>query len=84
LSGKSGERRRIWDSCLLMNFTRVAGDYVFRKERTKRFRQWIYHKFCFFKEKYGTYGCVGCGRCIKTCLKHIDVTEVIKEAVRVK
>ncbi len=34
-------------------------------------------KILFFKDIYGTYGCVGCGRCIEVCPSKIDIREII-------
>ncbi|MEM2918149.1 MAG: 4Fe-4S dicluster domain-containing protein [Candidatus Altiarchaeota archaeon] len=76
---KSGERIREWQSCQLKVFTKVAGEYVFRNERYKRFRHRIYHQLNYFKKQYGVHFCVGCGRCISNCPTKIDMTEIIKE-----
>jgi ferredoxin len=76
---KSGERIRNWDSCLTLEFAEVALGGNFRKDREARIKQRIYHKLAYFKEQFGSFGCVGCGRCIDTCVKDIDITEVINE-----
>ncbi|MFH1401148.1 MAG: 4Fe-4S dicluster domain-containing protein [Nanoarchaeota archaeon] len=73
----SGKRIRTWSSCQVTDFTRVAGDHVFRKERSERFRHRIYHQLDYFKEKYGIDLCVGCGRCIEGCPTRIDFVEII-------
>jgi ferredoxin len=74
-----GKVKRILDSCTLTDFSRVAGDFVFRKEKFKRMRQFIYHKFYYFKKRYGSYLCVGCGRCIEHCPSKIDFQKVLSE-----
>ena len=76
---KKGERKRQWSSCQLQEFTRVAGDYVFRKEREARFKHRIYHQLQYFKERYGVNLCVGCGRCIEGCPTKIDFVKIINE-----
>jgi heterodisulfide reductase subunit C len=76
---KRGERKRQWSSCQLQEFTRVAGDHVFREAREARFKHRIYHQLQYFKEKYGTNLCVGCGRCIEGCPTRIDFVQIINE-----
>lgn len=73
----SGARVRIWDSCHFLSFTRVAGGIVFRRERTSRVKQRIYHKLCYSIDEIGEISCVGCGRCIEVCPSKIDVREII-------
>jgi len=43
-----------------------------------RYRQWLTHKFASWRDQFGIFGCVGCGRCITWCPVGIDVTEEIK------
>jgi heterodisulfide reductase subunit C len=79
LSLKKGERKRSWDSCLLVDFARVAGGYNFRGKRAARVQQFMYHKMLYFMDKYSSFACVGCGRCIRECPVRIDITEVIEK-----
>ncbi|HLG24013.1 MAG TPA: 4Fe-4S dicluster domain-containing protein [Candidatus Nanoarchaeia archaeon] len=72
-----GSRKRDWSSCQLPDFTRVAGEHVFRKDRGERFKHRIYHQLEYFKEKNGINLCVGCGRCIEGCPTRIDFVEII-------
>lgn len=74
-----GERIRSWSSCQLQEFTRVAGNHIFRKERTHRFKHRIYHQLSYFKQKHNTHLCVGCGRCIAGCPTRIDFVRTINE-----
>ncbi len=74
-----GERKRSWSSCQLQEFTRVAGDHVFREDREERFKHRIYHQLEYFKEKYGVQMCVGCGRCIDGCPTRIDFVDIINK-----
>lgn len=73
----SGDRKRFWDYCYMQDHTKVAGGFIFRKERSKRFKHRIYHQLKYFKEKYGKQLCVGCGRCIDACPAKIDMVEIV-------
>jgi len=77
LNLKSGKRQREWDSCMLLEYAQVALGHNFRKDRDARVKQRIYHKLVYYEPQFGTLGCVGCGRCIKTCVKKIDITDII-------
>ena len=74
-----GERKRIWSSCQVEDFTRVTGNHVFRKKREERFKHRIYHQLEYFKEKNGVNLCVGCGRCIEACPTRIDFVQILNE-----
>jgi formate hydrogenlyase subunit 6/NADH:ubiquinone oxidoreductase subunit I len=75
----SGSRTRHWDYCYIKDHTKVAGGYVFREERWKRFRHRIYHQLKWFREKYGRHLCVGCGRCIDICPTGIDMVDIVND-----
>jgi len=68
-------RTRCWDSCQLDEFARVAGGESFREARAARQRHRFFRKGKWLVEKYGARGCVGCGRCIRTCLVHINIVD---------
>ncbi|MFQ6101270.1 MAG: 4Fe-4S dicluster domain-containing protein [Anaerolineae bacterium] len=70
-----GERVRTWDSCQLDEFARVAGGENFRKARSARQRHRFMRKGKYIYDKVGELGCVGCGRCIRTCLVHINIVD---------
>jgi CheY-like chemotaxis protein/ferredoxin len=74
----NGRRHRVWDSCILQDFALVAGPHNFRATRASRMRSWYYHKFRGLRETHGLVGCVGCGRCIRSCPAGIEITEVVK------
>lgn len=74
---KTGDRKITWDSCQLEDFTKVAGNEVFREPRLKRFKHRIYHKIQYFKDKYGLPFCTGCGRCIRYCPTKIDYIGIV-------
>ncbi len=71
-----GSRHRCWDSCQSSFFTRNAGDHNTRNE-TSKFRYRIYDKLKYISDKFGMNGCVGCGRCMATCLGHISFIDIV-------
>lgn len=77
LSGASADRIRRWDSCFTLEFSYIHGGSI-RTSVKSRYRQWLTHKFSRWIDQFGTYGCVGCGRCITWCPVGIDVTEEIR------
>lgn len=72
------QRTRTWDVCLLLEFAEVHGGN-FRKDRDARIKQFMYHKLSYWVDQYGSFGCVGCGRCIAACPAKIDITEAASE-----
>ncbi len=72
------KRIRYWDSCMLIEYSMVAGGENFRKNRADRLRLWYTHKMQAFISKYGKPSCVGCGRCLVTCPVDINVLTVAK------
>ena len=74
---RRGKRVRTWDACHFLSFTRVASGEVFRKDRSSRIKQRIYHKLVYSINDIGIITCVGCGRCIDVCPAGIDIREVI-------
>lgn len=66
-------------SCQLESFSKVAGNVVFRKDRSQRFKHRIYHQLDYFKKRYGINLCTGCGRCIQYCPTRIDFVKIINE-----
>ncbi len=76
---KGFERLRLWDSCLLMSFARVAGNANPRKLLAQRLRNRFDKKFNFFPDIIGKFGCTGCGRCTEACPGKIDIKEVLSK-----
>ncbi len=74
LAGVESSRTRRWDSCFTMDYSYIHGGSV-RPTVLSRYRQWMTHKLATWHEQFGTYGCVGCGRCITWCPVGIDITE---------
>lgn len=73
---KEGKRLRTWDSCMLVDFARVAGGENFRPTRVHRLRHRFLRKGKYLQDRYGKPGCVGCGRCTRHCLVKINPIEV--------
>lgn len=74
LSGGEAERRREWDSCFNIDFSRMHGGAA-RVSAPARYRQWMTHKLSTWWDQFDTSGCVGCGRCVTWCPVGIDITE---------
>jgi ferredoxin len=72
------DRRRQWDSCFNIDFSRVNGNPS-RNTIAGRYRQWLTHKLATWQDQFGTSGCVGCGRCITWCPPGIDLTQEVAE-----
>ena len=71
-------RCRVWDSCMYSDFTKMSAGQP-RLTQKERFRQRFMHKLVYFRELYGEYGCVGCGRCVYKCPVSMNMIKVIKE-----
>ena len=74
LAGSEAERWRRWDVCFTVDFSYIHGGSV-RASAKSRYRQWMMHKLAYWPGQFGTFGCVGCGRCITWCPVGIDITE---------
>jgi sulfhydrogenase subunit beta (sulfur reductase) len=79
LNLEDGERWRQWDSCQLDEFARVAGGENFRHHQAARLRHRFMRKGRYLMEKYGELGCVGCGRCARSCLVGISPVDVFND-----
>jgi sulfhydrogenase subunit beta (sulfur reductase) len=77
LNGAYAERWRKLDSCFTKDFTYIHGGSIRASEKS-RYRQWLTHKLVTWIDQFGTFGCVGCGRCITWCPVGIDITEEAK------
>ena len=82
LDARTGRRVRVWDACHFLSFTKVASGEIFRRERSSRLKQRIYHKLVYSVDQIGIISCVGCGRCIEVCTADIDIRELLQKIVR--
>ncbi|HOX58821.1 MAG TPA: 4Fe-4S dicluster domain-containing protein [Candidatus Paceibacterota bacterium] len=73
------ERVRIWDSCALGGFTRMAGGFNPRRavhdRRNRRFMRKLAH---YFIQRELTMACVGCGRCAAVCHGDVGMPSVVE------
>ncbi len=79
LSGEHASRDRVWASCFTLDYSYMYGHTV-RNAVGTRYRHWITHKLSTWVDQFGSFGCVGCGRCITWCPVGIDIVE---EATRI-
>jgi sulfhydrogenase subunit beta (sulfur reductase) len=63
----------------LDEFARVAGGENFREHQAARLRHRFMRKGRYLMAKYGELGCVGCGRCARSCLVDISPVNVFNE-----
>ena len=73
------ERVRIWDSCALSGFTRMAGGFNPRRavhdRRNRRFFRKLAH---YFIQRELSMACVGCGRCTAVCHGDVGMPSVVE------
>ncbi|MHC4593485.1 MAG: 4Fe-4S dicluster domain-containing protein [Planctomycetota bacterium] len=70
---------RTWDCCMFSMFTRHASGHNPRSANFARLRQKAMHKFSYYTERYGIDGCVGCGRCVRSCPVNLDIRELLEK-----
>jgi sulfhydrogenase subunit beta (sulfur reductase) len=75
--GKHGTRLRCWDSCGFGLFTLHTSGHNPRETQGARWRQRILHKFLYIPNKSKIAGCVGCGRCSRSCPADINILETV-------
>lgn len=75
------QRLRVWDSCLIKDFAKVAAGVNPRPNLWMRLRNRFEKKFDFFPRLTSVYACTGCGRCISACPAKIDIREVLQRLV---
>ncbi len=74
---------RTWDCCMFSMFTRHASGHNPRSANFSRLRQKIMHKFNYHTECHGIDGCVGCGRCVRSCPVNLDIRGVLEKIATV-
>lgn len=75
--GNKGIRLRCWDSCGFGLFTLHTSGHNPRNTQGGRWRQRILHKFLYMPNKSKVAGCVGCGRCSRSCPADINILDTI-------
>lgn len=75
------KRFRVFDSCMIKDFARVAGGGNPRAKLWMRLRNRFEKKFDFFPKVAGINACTGCGRCISACPAKIDIRKVLRRLV---
>ena len=88
-TSRDGERRRVWSSCMLNDYSTMAGGHNVRAKAGDRMRFKTMHKVYDYKVRFGEENmCVGCGRCDMRCPKEIHFSETIQtlalEVVKLK
>jgi len=78
-SSHNAKRFRLWDGCLLKNFSKVAGGANPLRLRFMRLRNRYLKKFDFFISNLGIQACCGCGRCIEVCPGKIDIRRILRK-----
>ncbi|MGI6257456.1 MAG: anaerobic sulfite reductase subunit AsrA [Anaerovoracaceae bacterium] len=75
-----GERRRKWSSCMLSDYSTMAGGHGVRETPGQRMRFKTLHKIYDFKYRFGEENmCVGCGRCDERCSREISFSDIIND-----
>jgi ferredoxin len=75
--GNKGSRMRCWDSCGFGLFTLHTSGHNPRETQGARWRQRILHKFLYMPNKSKVAGCVGCGRCSRSCPADINILDTV-------
>lgn len=73
-----GVRLRCWDSCGFGLFTLHASGHNPRHVQSERWRQRVMHKFSYQPDRLGVLGCVGCGRCSRSCPVDMNLGEHVQ------
>jgi ferredoxin len=77
-TGHGVQRFRCWDSCMYSDFTLCAHGNT-RTTQMQRFRQRFMHKLVYYPgNNNGVFGCVGCGRCLRSCPISMNIVKVMK------
>lgn len=84
----TGTRNRCWDSCFYNEFTQTAGTapeaskHRLLNSTAQKIYFWYEHHFVRTPTTFSLPGCVGCGRCSRTCPADIDIFTTIKDILK--
>jgi sulfhydrogenase subunit beta (sulfur reductase) len=78
-----GLRYRCWDSCGFGHFTIHTSGHNPRETQDTRWRQRLMHKFSYQPQRQEVYGCVGCGRCSRSCPVDMNISEHLTQIMAV-
>jgi ferredoxin len=90
LEKDSGTRNRCWDSCFYNEFTQVAGPapaapkHRLMTTTAQKIYFWYEHHFVRTPTSFSLPGCVGCGRCTRTCPAEIDIFQTQRDILKVR
>ena len=74
----SFDRERLWDACMYEGFTREASGHNPRAGAAERLKRRFFHKMSYqYIDVMGRHGCVGCGRCVATCMGGLDISTLL-------
>jgi len=73
---QQGTRFRSLDSCSFPVYTKMPMENP-RREKWRRVRQKVCHKFGFFPMSFNVIACTGCGRCVRLCPVNWDITQTL-------
>lgn len=73
------ERVRLWDSCALSGYTRMAGGFNPRRAVHDRRNRRFFRKLAHYSiQRELSMACVGCGRCANVCHGDIGMPRVVE------
>lgn len=78
----TGERRRVWASCMVDGYTDMAGGHAFRKTQAERMRFKVLHKVYDYPKRFVRSMCVGCGRCDDACPEYISYSNSLNKLAK--
>jgi sulfhydrogenase subunit beta (sulfur reductase) len=79
-----GKRYRCWDSCGFGHFTIHTSGHNPRETQDTRWRQRLMHKFSYQPQRQQVFGCVGCGRCSRSCPVDMNISEHLTQIMEIQ
>jgi len=84
INPENSRRDRLQGNCFYNDFGKVAGGHRELDTVKKKIFFWYTHKFVRVPRDYEVPGCVGCGRCIRTCPVGIDIAKNTRILSKIK